>query len=249
MQHPEGRAVAAEALLRRTPAERDDRAAADEPDAEADDDAAHQRVRRDEAQPSWMSRNVWVKSMRRSWRSRVACGIGSRHTISADTRNVHASTTSASDLLIELERTTSASNAPSHAATRPASANTIDASGNVPYAATSESEFAEVSCSFVTRFGTDASFAGPHSSVSISSTNEISDEAAAASRRTAAAASSDARPRSQQHHHLAAVQPVDEHAADRCRGRSPGTHAGHHHEADRGTRVVGDARARSRGSR
>src|SRR3954465_2443108 len=46
------------------------------------------------------------------------------------------------------------------------------ATGNVPYAATSESEFAGARCVFGTRFGTYASFAGDHSSVATSSTSD-----------------------------------------------------------------------------
>ena len=50
----------------------------------------------------------------------------------------------------------------------------IDAIGNVPYDAASDSEFADDSCSSATRFGTVAACAGPHSSVRTSSPSEIS---------------------------------------------------------------------------
>ena len=48
----------------------------------------------------------------------------------------------------------------------------IDANGNVPYDATSDSVFADASWSGSTRLGTDASLAGPQSSVRTSSANE-----------------------------------------------------------------------------
>ena len=50
----------------------------------------------------------------------------------------------------------------------------IDAIGNVPYDAASESELAAESCSPSTRFGTVAACAGPHKSVSTSRPSETS---------------------------------------------------------------------------
>ena len=59
--------------------------------------------RRMNTNPSLMSRNVSVQSMRVPF-GRCLPGIGSRHTIAADTRNVIASNTEREELLIDLER-------------------------------------------------------------------------------------------------------------------------------------------------
>ena len=83
-----------------------------------------------------------------------------------------------------------------------------------------------------TMLGTDASLAGPHSSVRISITNEISTSRRGC-RRTGSSTSSAGAPDVAQHHHLAAVQPVDEHAADGAEQEARAA-CGRHHEADRG---------------
>src|SRR5215210_1341211 len=65
-----------------------------------------------------------------------------------------------------------ASKPPSHSATLARNANSSVAIGNVPYAATSDSELALVRCDDGTRLGTLASLAGDHRSVPISSTSD-----------------------------------------------------------------------------
>ena len=70
--------------------------------------------------------------------------------------NVSESTQIASDSLSSKPKPARASMPPSHFATPASAANITAPSGNVPYAATSESEFADASCSgSLTMFGTD----------------------------------------------------------------------------------------------
>src|SRR4051812_22870605 len=59
-----------------------------------------------------------------------------------------------------------------HVATLARNVNSSVATGNVPYAATSDNEFAVARWLVGTRFGTDASLAGDHSSVPISRMND-----------------------------------------------------------------------------
>ena len=144
--------------------------------------------------PSLMSRSVPVQSTRRPRRCR-SCGIGRRTTISAETTNVSASTSNAkaswsSSMLLRK------SNEPSQAARAARSEKHTDASGKVANDATSDNVFAEGSCSVFTRCGTDASFAGPHNSVMISSANETATSPARLSMK-GRTASKTARPTSQ----------------------------------------------------
>ena len=85
-----------------------------------------------------------------------------------------------------------------------------------------------------TRFGTDASLAGDHSSVKISSTSEATTrpETVSTNGRNASTA---ARPEVADDHHLLAVEPVGDHARRRPE-EEPGHDAGRHHDADGGLR-------------
>src|SRR5437763_1413405 len=120
--------------------------------------------------PSEMSRRVAVQSTRSPSR-RVVRGIGKRKMINADTRNVSPSTHSARNSRSTF-REAKALKPLSHIAVYESSAKAREASGNVPNAAKRPSEFADVSCFVSTRFGMDASFAGPHSNERISSKND-----------------------------------------------------------------------------
>src|SRR5215471_2519657 len=113
--------------------------------------------------------------------------------ISADTRNVRPSTHNATNSSSSDENTLNPCN---HCAKTASRANEADASGKVPKAATSPSEFAEVRCSWSTRLGIDASFAGPQSSDRISSANETTTRPVSVST-NGKSASSAARPKSQ----------------------------------------------------
>ena len=195
--------------------------------------------------PSLMSRNV---SERSAWCSGPRSGprMGRRQTISAETTNDAASTRSASTSWSTL-RSRSAWNDPSHAASAARSEKMIDANGNVPYDATSDSVFADASCSGSTRLGTDASLAGPHSSVRTSSANENTTSQPRLST-SGSSASSVARPTSHHTITLPAVEPVDDDPADRPEEEA-GHDARHHDEADRRARVVRHPRRDRRGSR
>ena len=158
-----------------------------------------------------ISRKVSVQSMRLSF-ERSRRGIGRKYTIAADTRNVIASKISANASWSTLNAEMMSSS-PRTVASPASNEKMIDAIGNVPYVAASDSEFADESCSSCTRFGTDAACAGPQSSVRISRPSEMSrrpampfDERQADEQAGPADVA--------QHHHLAAVEAVDDHAAD-----------------------------------
>src|ERR1019366_3557925 len=119
-----------------------------------------------------MSRTASPRSARLVFVSRPPRGMGSRKTKNAETRNVQASTPSA-NASWSTRNADSAVNDPSHAATTASSEKTMDANGNVAYEATSDNVFADWSWPDLTMCGTDASFAGPHKSVRISSANEM----------------------------------------------------------------------------
>ena len=116
--------------------------------------------------PSLISRMLDARSS--FWLpSRAGRGIGSRNTISADVMYVIASNQSEITSLSTFSDF-SASKPPSQVATTESTAAMPAARGNVPYDATRESVLADARFSSGTKWGTDASFAGPQSNVMIS---------------------------------------------------------------------------------
>ena len=155
----------------------------------------------------------------------------------AETTYVMASNQSAGTAELSFSEC-SASNPPSQPAMTVSAAVMSAASGNVPYDATSESELAVARFSSGTKCGTDASLAGPHSSVRISMQNDTSTSNA----RLLTNGRLRSAPRARGHStpSPAPVVPVHDHPTERGEEEA-GDHADRDHQAECRCGVVRDA--------